>query len=89
MMYEKTYDRIFSNDKELLVDIIEDVIDKDMEDNQRQSLVSLLYITVIKGGWDYKYDTVRDICKKLEAFPDTLTEQSKSTIEALLKFVNE
>ena len=89
IMYEKTYDRIFSNDKELLIDIIEDVIDRDMKEQQTESLLYLLHLIIQKGGWEHKYDTVRDICEKLESWPESLTEKSQAVITDILKFVNE
>lgn len=86
--YEKTFEKMYSNDKDLLVDIIEDTIDKDMQNGQREALVNLLYQLISKGGCENKLDTARDIWRKLNFDPDTLTEKAKELVASLLSICN-
>ena len=53
---------MFSNDKRLIVDILDEEIDKDMTNDQREALINLLYtiLHVSKENW---YDTKLEIIK--------------------------
>lgn len=59
--YDLTYDKIFTNDITLLIDIIQDTIDKDMTNKQRESLLYLLLKIIERKNWENRCETIKDI----------------------------
>ena len=53
ILNEKTYSKIFSNDKQLMVDILDDEFDKDMSNDHREAMLNLLntILQVSKENW--------------------------------------
>jgi hypothetical protein len=62
VLNEKSYSKVFSNDKQLMVDILDEEIDKDMSNSQREALINLLYtiLHVSKENW---YENKLEIIK--------------------------
>lgn len=85
----RLYDMIYSNDMQLLVDIIEDVIDKDMGNHQREMLVNLLYQILTRGEGEARYETIHSICKNLNNDPETLTEKAQELVTEILEMVGD
>jgi len=86
--YDNTFDKIFSNDIQLLIDIMEDVIDKNMTNEQRESLVYLLSCIVARGDFGERVEIIRSICKNLNEDTDLLTERCQSLISTILESVS-
>lgn len=84
---------MFKGNKLLLVDIIDENLDKDMDDDDRQSMIGLMYYLLSAAKdesppfYRDKTETIRDVCRKLNEDPDTLTEKSNEFIELILKEV--
>lgn len=83
--YDPTYERIFTNDITLLIDIIADTIDKDMTNKQRESLLYLLLKIIERHNWENRCETIKDICKGQLDDAETLTETAKELIPQIMK----
>lgn len=62
ILNEKTYSKIFVNDRELIVDILDDEIDKDMSNEQRELMINLLF-TILHVSTEKWYEDKLDTIK--------------------------
>lgn len=62
ILNEKTYSKVFSNDKQLIVDILDEEVDKDMSNHQHEALINLLF-TILHVSKDTWYENKLDIIK--------------------------